>query len=97
VIFRLSGLNHFSHPILLLTSDQKVKFSYPANSSVIRVSKIVPGEYEIKILEDENGNTKWDNGVFNKTHRQPERVWDTKLKVTIKADWENEFNLNLNK
>lgn len=96
-IFRLNGLNQFSHPILLLTNENKVKFSYPLSGGLLRVPKLVPGEYQIKILEDENSNGKWDNGVYNAVHRQPEKVWDLKIKVTIKADWENEFNLNLKK
>jgi hypothetical protein len=97
VIFRCNGLSQFTHPVLLITSDNKVKFSYPIQNSVLRVGKIIPGEYQIKILEDANQNGKWDNGLFGTIHRQPEKVWDMKIKVNIKGDWENEFNLNLNK
>jgi hypothetical protein len=53
-----------------------------------------PGEYEIRFLEDRNGNGVWDRGDYwNKL--QPERVRAETKKMSIRANWDNEFIFGL--
>jgi hypothetical protein len=54
----------------------------------------LPGEYEVRILFDKNGNGRWDTGNFPE-RRQPELVKPRKEKLTIRANWDNEVDINL--
>ena len=87
-----------THPILQLTQDDKVKFSYPITSSLLSIPRLPLGEYSLKLLLDNNNNGKWDTGSFyGKQKQQPEIVKWLPIPLNIKANWENELNLILNK
>jgi hypothetical protein len=97
VLIRTTGFQQFKHPVLLLTQDDKIKYSYPITQPIIRIPLILPGEFIVKILEDDNNNGVWDTGMYGKTKQQPEIIRLVGTSITIKADWENEFNLILKK
>ena len=46
-------------------------------------------------LFDENKNGIWDAGKFFGKHKQPELVKPIERKITVKANWENEFDISL--
>ena len=98
-LIRISGYDQFSHPILLLTQDDKVNFSYPITQSLLNIAQLPAGEYQLKILQDSNQNGKWDTGMygFGLGHQQPEKVIVLPYKLNIRADWDNELNLVINK
>jgi hypothetical protein len=96
-LIRTTGFQQFKHPVLLLTQDDKIKYSYPITQPIIRIPLILPGEFIVKILEDDNNNGIWDTGIYGKTKQQPEIIRLVGISITIKADWENEFNLILKK
>ena len=77
--------------------DDKIKYSYPITQPIIRIPQILPGDFVLKILEDENENGIWDTGVYGKIKKQPEKINLTGTSISIKADWENEFNIILKK
>jgi hypothetical protein len=54
-----------------------------------------PGEYEIRILLDQNKNGKWDTGDYW-TKKQPERNLAVGKTLTIRPNWENEFAIDMN-
>jgi len=54
-----------------------------------------PGEYELRILFDENKNGVWDPGEFFGKRKQPEIVRPIERKLTIKPSWQNEFDITL--
>lgn len=97
VLIRTTGFQQFKHPVLLLTQDDKIKYSYPITQPIIRIPLILPGEFIVKILEDDNNNGIWDTGIYGKTKQQPEIIRLVGTSIAIKADWENEFNLILKK
>ena len=97
VLIRTTGFQQFKHPVLLLTQDDKIKYSYPITQPIIRIPLILPGEFIVKILEDDNNNGIWDMGIYGKTKQQPEIIRLVGTSIAIKADWENEFNLILKK
>jgi len=98
MIVRFVGLQKFKNPVLLLTQDEKIKYSYPlTTNNLLRVAKLLPGEYVVKILEDINLNGKWDNGQYIKKQVLPEVVHLISSNISVKADWENEFNIVINK
>ena len=55
-----------------------------------------PGNYQVRILHDENGNGIWDTGSLFPTKIQPEIAEFFQNEITIKANWENKIDLRLN-
>ena len=97
-LVRVSGYQNRVNPILLLTKENKVKYSYPIKQSLIPILKLPPGDYDLKILDDTNNNGIWDTGKFSKTiKQQPEIVKQLSDVLNIKANWENEVNIIINK
>jgi uncharacterized protein (DUF2141 family) len=94
VIFRILNLDTTKRPVLLLYKSDELKKSIPLNGDRISIPSILPGEYDIRILFDRNGNGKWDTGNF-KERKQPELVKPRKEKLTIRANWDNEVDINL--
>ena len=77
-----------------MISDETVKESYPLTSTEWSKKLMDPGEYEIRILFDDNKNGKWDPGNY-KEKRQPEKAVTLEKKITIKANWDNEVDITL--
>lgn len=94
-ILRINGFQQFEHPVLLLIQDQKVKFSYPITQNILRIPLLPPGDYQLKLLTDNNQNGHWDTGQFMGKKMQPEIVRNLKLILNIKSKWDNEMNLIL--
>ena len=94
-IIRINGYQQFEHPVLLLTQDQKVKFSYPITQNLIRIALLPPGDYQLKLLTDKNQNGVWDTGKFIGFKLQPEQVRNLNLILNIRSKWDNEMNLIL--
>ena len=94
-ILRINGFQQFEHPVLLLIQDQKVKFSYPITQNILRIPLLPPGDYQLKLLLDDNQNGRWDTGKFIGKKRQPELVRNLNLILNIRSNWDNEMNLIL--
>ena len=72
----------------------KYKESYPLPVMEWSKKLFIPGEYEIRILFDDNNNGKWDPGNYSKK-LQPEKVISLPKKLAIKANWDNERDIKL--
>jgi hypothetical protein len=98
-MIRINGFEKFNNPILLLTQDDKIKFSYPITKNLLNIAQLPAGEFQLKILEDINKNGKWDTGKygFGVPAQQPEIVQFLPYKLNIRADWDNELNIVINK
>lgn len=96
-LIRFSGQQQYTNPILLLTKEDKILFSYPMKQNLLNIPLIPPGEYVIKILEDLNNNGQWDTGRYGYLKWQPETIQLLKKPISIRANRENEFNLIINK
>ncbi len=94
ITFRILNIDTAQHPVLLLYKSDVLKHSFALNSNRLVIPSILPGEYEIRILFDKNANGKWDTGNFPE-RRQPELVKPRKDKLTIRANWDNEVDINL--
>lgn len=77
----------------LLIQNEKVVYSGPVTGGVFSRALLLPGEYEIRILEDANGNGRWDTGSFPDPKRQPERIRPVERRITVKPASHNEFEL----
>ncbi|MCO6498712.1 MAG: Ig-like domain-containing protein [Chitinophagaceae bacterium] len=88
------NLDKFAHPVLQLISEQKQMASYPLKSGIFELKLVVPGSYTIQILEDENENGIWDTGNYGE-RRQPEKVLRISQKLSVRANWDNELDIEL--
>lgn len=66
-----------------LISKDKLK----AGTKALSFKLLPPGEYSFKIIEDRNGNFKWDTGDYWK-HIQPERIYFYSGELTLRANWD---------
>lgn len=62
--------------------------------NTIKINKLNPGNYNIRIIDDINRNGKWDTGDYIK-RIQPEPVEYYKESIKIRANWELELEINL--
>jgi hypothetical protein len=95
VRLRFLGLQMRDNPVLLFVQGDDIKFKYVFKNNTFTAPLFRPGEYELRIVSDRNKNGEWDTGQFFKEHRQPERVLRITRKVNVKANWDNEIDIQL--
>jgi len=92
---RFKNLDKFRHPVLQFVQNNQVVRSVPLQGNVFSETLVIPGEFTLRIFEDLNENGKWDPGQFFDKKRQPESVHSISRTFTIKANWDNEFDIVL--
>jgi len=90
---RFKNFDPSLNPVLLFVQSDNVIRSFPLSGVELNQSIFPPGDYELRVLYDRNKNGKWDPGQFFGKHIQPELVKPVGRKVTIKSNWENEFDI----
>lgn len=88
---KFSNLDTSQHPVLLFYQENQLVESIALKERTFVKNRILPGSYELKILFDNNKNLKWDTGNFE-LKTQPEIVLPIEGKITIRANWDNEFD-----
>jgi hypothetical protein len=78
-------------PVLQFVQNNNVVFSVPIKSGIYSQRLFAPGDYDLRILYDRNGNGKWDPGRFFDGHVQPEIAVPLREKIVVKPDYDNEF------
>ena len=81
-------------PRLFLLQGEKLILSEAIRSNTIIKNLLSPGDYEIRILLDATNNGIWDKGDYT-TLRQPEKTINFPKKLSIKANWDNELDVDL--
>lgn len=89
-----ANLEKINNPVLQFISNNEIFFSAALTSPTFSRKLFEPGEYEIRILSDENKNGFWDPGTYL-LKKQPEIVTSIPRKVNIRANWENEIDITL--
>jgi hypothetical protein len=92
---RLRNLDTARNPVLQFVQNDAVVFAVPVRSGVFRQQVFLPGDYDLRILYDNNGNGRWDPGQFFGTKRQPETALPIERKITVKPALDNDFDLSL--
>lgn len=90
---RLTKVDTTEHPVLLIQQGGRLIKSASLEKGEFFAPLFLPGSYELFILYDRNKNGKWDPGEFFGKHLQPERVKPIKRKLDVRADWENEIDI----
>lgn len=92
---RFLNINLNRNPILLLLQNNEIKYTHIFVNREMLIPLFEPGDYDLRIVYDENKNGKWDTGSFFEEKRQPEKVLPINRKITIRANWENEIDIDL--
>jgi hypothetical protein len=95
VRLRFKNLDLSKNPVLQIVKTDKVVDSLALTQSEWSRKLYDPGEYEIRILYDNNKNGRWDPGKFFGKHEQPERVIPVNTKLSIKANSDNLTEITL--
>lgn len=90
-----AGLDFAENPVLVMLENSKITRSFPLKGAIFTDKLFKPADYEIRILLDRNGNGIWDTGDYWKKI-QPERVLAIEKKINVKANWDNEFLIDIN-
>ena len=83
------------NPVLQFSQNGRIVNTFPINGPEIYQQLFNPGEYDLSLLYDKNKNGRWDPGQFFGARRQPELVRPLNKKVTIRPNWDNEFEIKL--
>lgn len=94
VVLRFSNIDLAKHPVLQFIQGEEIKESYPLTSMEWSKKLMIPGEYDIRILFDDNNNGKWDHGDYSKK-LQPEKAITLSQKLSVRANWDNERDIKL--
>ena len=91
---RFQNMDLSKHPVIQLVQGEEIKFSAALGSSTWQNNMILPGDFELRVLYDSNQNGKWDPGDY-KTKLQPEIAVTLSQKLTVKANWDNERDIDM--
>ena len=92
---KFKNLDTARHPVLLILQNETILKSIPLKVAGFSQALFLPGEYELRILYDDNNNGVWDPGQFFGKHKQPELVKPVERKITVKPAFQNEIEIAL--
>ena len=84
---RIRNLELSRNPVLFFIQSGNIVRSFPMSGPDLAVPLFLPGEYELRVLYDENKNGSWDPGQFFGKHKQPEIAKPIERRLTIKPGW----------
>lgn len=73
--------------LLMVQNETDTVHAAPITDSTVRLVRLQPGTYSLRIIGDANGNGVWDAGALL-LRRQPELVLPHSAPVPLKAGWE---------
>jgi hypothetical protein len=94
ITLRFSNLVAERNPVLQFFRNEELLYAYPLTGMEWTNKRFPPGEYQLRILYDENKDGVFTAGNFTEK-RQPEKVISLPQKLSIRADWDNERDINL--
>lgn len=94
LVLRFKNFNPADNAILQFVQGDEIKKSVPINAAQWSDKLLLPGEYELRILYDTNNDGSWTPGNYLKK-LQPEKVITLDNKLSIKANWDNEREIEL--
>ena len=91
---RFTKIDLAKHPVIQFLNASEIVRSVSVTGPNWSDKLFNPGEYELRILYDANNNGIWDPGSYEKK-LQPEKAITLDKKLTIRADWDNERDIEL--
>ncbi len=93
---RFKNLDLSQNLVLQFVQNNVVKQAFPLTSINFSRALFPTGEFSLRLLSDVNKNGVWDPGKFIGKHLQPELVKPISRKITVKANWDNQFEIDVN-
>ncbi|HLW62198.1 MAG TPA: hypothetical protein VKY33_02240, partial [Flavobacterium sp.] len=88
ITFEISGAVQYPIIFELLTKDEKrYDYHYLSEAQPVTFQLVEPGKYFVRIIEDTNGNGKWDTGSYLEK-RPPEKTINFSKELDLRANWE---------
>ena len=81
---RFRNLDLDNNPVLQFIQNKEVVYSAPLTEAQFVRPLFLPGEYNLRILRDTNGNGKWDPGIFFEKRQQPEVARPVSRSINVK-------------
>ncbi len=81
--------------VQLYKNQQLVKEVFQSGEKKILFEYLQPGNYELKMIIDNDNNQKWTTGLYIE-NRQPEKVIYYEKPIVLKANWDNDINWIIN-
>lgn len=91
---RIRNLDTAQHVVFLFFKADKQEQAEAVRNKELNFPLFHTGDYEIRILYDNNNNLKWDPGSYMKKI-QPEKIVSDGKKYTIRPNWDNEITIEL--
>jgi len=95
VHIRFRNIDLTRNPVLLMVQNENVVRSFPVTSTEFTQPLFLPGDYELRLLYDENKNGKWDPGEFIHKHKQPEHIQPIERVLNVKPGGQSDLELTL--
>ncbi|WP_345257608.1 Ig-like domain-containing protein [Flaviaesturariibacter amylovorans] len=95
LVLRFRGIDPKLNPVLQFVLNGTVQFSAPISSGTLNRDFFEPGDYELRVLFDRNGNGTWDPGRFFEGRRQPELVRPVERRLNVKPDIDTEVEIDI--
>ena len=76
--------------IVELLQNNNVKHRQAVDGSTASFVYLIPGKYDIRVIDDDNRNARWDTGDYSQ-HRQAEKVFYYPTQYEIRSSWEHEI------
>jgi len=93
--YKVVNSNNADFIVELLSSDKKViAKNIISNSKTVEYKHLLPGNYQIRVIEDRNRNGKWDTGNY-RNKIQPEYLFTISKEITIRGFWDIEEDVEL--
>jgi hypothetical protein len=74
----------------VIVAEQYIEMSLASSAEqTFKFKDLLPGNYFVRLAEDQNGNKKWDTGNVL-TKEQPERIYFNGQAIKLLADWDSE-------
>ncbi len=92
---RFRNLDLSKNPVLLFVQNNEIKKSFPLSSTTFTQALFPPGDYNLRILNDDNKNGVWDPGQFFGKRKQPELVKPIQRTINVKANMDTPFDIDV--
>ncbi|MFC4262904.1 Ig-like domain-containing protein [Ferruginibacter yonginensis] len=94
LILRFNDIDLTKNPVIQFVVSDAIKMAFPITSTEFVSKRFPPGDYTVRILYDKNKDGVWTPGNYTQ-QLQPELVVTLPQKLSIRADWDNEREINL--
>ena len=94
IAIRFTGVDISQNPVLQIVQGDNIIQAFKLTQDQFNIKLFPPGTYEMRILYDKNKNGKWDTGNYW-LRKQPEKVIAIDRSFNVRANWDNEFTINL--